>query len=100
MDKKTVELGEKKTYEILDKIDIETIFYINYKSKKGNTINDLMKDLSMCDEVETLLKDEPLFCGYLFNFMTSSEFIEYLEKRYDNISVLPIDDYWVHFRKQ
>lgn len=94
MDKKEMEVGEKLTYEILDKIDIETICHANRCRKIGELMNVIEKD----NGTEALLENEPIFGGYLFNFINVEDFIEYLKKRYgEGIKVFPVDDYWVGF---
>ena len=79
-----IQIGMDKTFEILDKVDILSL----YDMHKQMRVCDLM------DKVECFVKSnltllsmmDNSFESELFNFVSESEFVDYLTKRYgDNI---------------
>ena len=80
MDK--IQIGMDKTFEILDKVDILSLYDIH----KQMRVCDLM------DKVEGFVKSNSTLCSMmddsfgndLFNFVNESEFIDYLTNRYGN----------------
>ena len=77
-----IQIGMDKTFEILDKVDILSLYDIH----KQMRVCDLM------DKVEGFVKSNSIlrsmmddsFENELFNFVNESEFIDYLTKRYGN----------------
>ena len=77
-----IQMGMDKTFEILDKIDILSLY-------------DIRKQMRVCvlmDKVEGFVKSNSTLCAMmndsfeneLFNFVNESEFIDYLTERYGN----------------
>ena len=77
-----IQRGMDKTFEILDKVDILSL----YDMRKQMRVCDLM------DKVECFVKSnltllsmmDNSFESELFNFVSESEFVDYLTKRYGN----------------
>lgn len=71
------EKAMKVQYGALDKIDFEPYFE-KYNGKDVYTLMDAVRD----DYDESSLTKNPVLSGYIFNYLSINEFIEYLEKRY------------------
>jgi hypothetical protein len=71
------EKAMKVQYGALDKIDFEPYFE-KYNGKDVYTLMDAVSD----DYDESNLTKDPVLSGYIFNYLSINEFIEYLEKRY------------------
>lgn len=80
------------TFSILDGTDIEAVA----GTRKGEwEVSELMRKL------ESMTRDEvaghPELEGCLFNFVNEDEFVEYLEKRYDNVCSTEVTTNYISF---
>lgn len=79
MEKDMYKKSMERTFALLDTVDIASIF----KGGREIEVYDLMGKL------EDVLEDEvgkyPELEGFLFDYVSTEEFIEYLEKRYGNL---------------
>lgn len=68
-----------RTFELLDTVDIKELILNERQSREIETY-DLM------DKLEYILEDEvikyPELEGFLFDYVSECEFVEYIEKRY------------------
>ena len=77
-----IQIGMDKTFEILDKVDILSLYDIN----KQMRVDELM------DKVEGFVRSNSTLCSMMdnsfenkfFNFIDECEFIDYLTERYGN----------------
>lgn len=83
--------GLKCTEEYLDTIDIK-----QEASEFGRSdLGDFMDFLE--DKYGKTLVDNPVFCGFVFNWMNTEEFLDYLNKRYAEFYFREISTYYFHF---
>lgn len=77
-----MQIGMDKTFEILDKVDILSLYDIRKQMRVGE----------LMDKVEGFVKSNSTLCSMmddsfeneLFNFVNECEFIDYLTERYGN----------------
>lgn len=72
----SMEWLDKETVEFLDTIDMRNYFTKNH----WNNISEIMDDIE--EDHYELLKDDPHFEGYVFNWMSIYDFAEYIRNRY------------------
>lgn len=79
---------EKKSYELFDTLDFEQFF-------KYDELNSILVS-SVMRKAEERYQDElpEEYQGFLFNFVTTEEFAEYLGKRYKR-DVIPVVEYYL-----
>ena len=82
--------GLKCTEEYLHTIDIKQ----EASEFGGNDLGDFMDFLE--DKYGKTLVD-PVFCGFVFNWMNTEEFLDYLNKRYAEFYFREISIYYFHF---
>ena len=79
----TEEEALKKTYEFLDLIDFKEICGSDAKIKIRDLQNQIEhKALFEHDFLDFMIKNDNVFEGCVFNWMSEEEFAEYLQKRY------------------
>lgn len=64
----------KETKKFLDTIDIRKYLY------DGKDLYDVIDEIE--DDYEEAVRDNPIFQGYVFNWMSTDEFGDYITERY------------------
>ena len=77
-----IQIGMDKTFEILDKVDILSLYDIRKQMRVGELM-DKVEGFVKSNLSLSLMMDES-FDGELFNFVNECEFIDYLTERYGN----------------
>ena len=80
MDK--IQIGMDKTFEILDKVDILSLYDIHKEMRVGDLMDKVEGFVKNNSNLRSMMDDS--FGNMLFNFVNESEFIDYLTERYGN----------------
>ena len=81
--------GVKVTEKYLDGLNLEEEF----KEFGGHDISEFMEFLE--DKYGNSLAADLRFCGFVFNWMSTEEFLDYLRKRYPGFSCVEYTKYWI-----
>ena len=86
----TIQEGYEINKKFLDEIDFIP-YFIHYNDK---VLGDIMSIIET-DYHDSLIEMPPELEGYVFNYYSVDDFRDYLKKRYDNLTIYPVEDYYV-----
>ena len=77
-----IQIGMDKTFEILDKVDILSLYDVHKQMRVCDLMDKVEGFVKSNSTLRSMMDDS--FENELFNFVNESEFIDYLTKRYGN----------------
>lgn len=81
--------GVKETEKYLDGLNLKEEF----KEFGGHDLSEFMEFLE--NKYGNSLAADLKFCGFVFNWMSTEEFLDYLRKRYTSFDYAEYKKYWI-----